>query len=181
MPELSYKTAKEAGKEAGIDSDLVDFGILSKWMDGAGLEEGAFRNIRLLAGGTQNVLVRFTRGARDYVLRRPPRHLRPKSNDSLRREGKVLSALAGSDVPHPGFIAGCFDDTVMSGAVFYLMEPVEASTPPPSFRRFTIPMQRSDTKWDSRRRLRSRALVVSTLWRSVSAISASPKVFSNAR
>ncbi len=59
------------------------------------------------------------------MLRRPPRHLRPKSNDALRREGRVLAALAGSDVPHPAFIAGCFDESVMGGAVFYLMEPVE--------------------------------------------------------
>ncbi|HXC49766.1 MAG TPA: phosphotransferase family protein [Candidatus Limnocylindrales bacterium] len=125
MRPSEYKTAKDAGKEAGIDGELVDFAVLSDWMDREGLPGGQITGIRLLAGGTQNVLVRFSRGGREYVLRRPPRHLRPKSNDSLRREGRVLAALAGSDVPHPGFIAGCFDEAVMGGAVFYLMEPVD--------------------------------------------------------
>jgi len=125
MSENEHKTAKDAGKEAGIDSSLVDFEVLGAWMDRQDLAPGAIGDIHLLTGGTQNVLVRFTRGGRDYVLRRPPPHLRPKSNDSLRREGRVLAALAGTDVPHPGFIAGCFDESVMNGAVFYLMEPVD--------------------------------------------------------
>jgi aminoglycoside phosphotransferase (APT) family kinase protein len=42
---------------------------------------------------------------------------------------RMLSALAGSDVPHPGFIAGCPDEAVMNGAVFYLMEPVDGFNP----------------------------------------------------
>jgi aminoglycoside phosphotransferase (APT) family kinase protein len=63
------------------------------------------------------------------VLRRGPRHLRPKTNDQLRNEARVLSALAESDVPHPGFIAGCMDESVMGGAVFYLMEPVDGFNP----------------------------------------------------
>lgn len=117
--------AAQAGIDAGIDTGLVDFDILERWMDSQGLPGGPFAGVRLLAGGTQNVLVRFERGGRDYVLRRPPRHLRPKSNDALRREGRVLAALAGTDVPHPAFLAGCFDETVMGGAVFYLMEPVD--------------------------------------------------------
>jgi len=125
MPPSEHQTAKDAGKEAGIDSDLVDFEVLDAWMDEQSLPGGPIRDVRLLTGGTQNVLVRFHRGGRDYVLRRPPRHLRPKSNDALRREGRVLAALAGTDVPHPGFIAGCFDENVMKGAVFYLMEPVD--------------------------------------------------------
>ncbi|MFN2426190.1 MAG: phosphotransferase family protein [Candidatus Binatia bacterium] len=125
MPPSQHQSANEAAKEAGIDRDLVDFEILDAWMDDHRLPRGPIRNVRLLAGGTQNVLVRLSRGGRDYVLRRPPRHLRPKSNDALRREGRVLAALAGSDVPHPGFIAGCFDESVMGGAVFYLMEPVD--------------------------------------------------------
>jgi len=124
-PSNNHSSAKEAGKEAGIDRELVDFEILDAWMNDQALPAGPIRNVRLLTGGTQNVLVRFDRGGRDYVLRRPPRHLRPKSNDALRREGRVLAALAGSDVPHPGFLAGCFDESVMGGAVFYLMEPVE--------------------------------------------------------
>ncbi len=113
----------------GIDRDLVDFDVLAAWMDERGLAGGAIEDVRQLAGGTQNILIRLTRGGRDYVLRRGPQHLRPATNEVLRREQRVLTALAGSAVPHPGFIAGCLDETVMNGAVFYLMEPVEGFNP----------------------------------------------------
>ncbi len=113
----------------GIDRDLVDFAILARWMDEQRLPGGVIADVRVLAGGTQNVLVRLARGGRDYVLRRGPQHLRPASNDVMRREQRVLTALAGTDVPHPRFIAGCTDDAVMGGAVFYLMEPVEGFNP----------------------------------------------------
>jgi len=112
-----------------VDPTVVDFTIVSAWMDREGLPVGPIEDPHLLAGGTQNVLVQFRRGGRDYVLRRGPQHLRPKSNDALRREARVLAALDGSDVPHPGFIAACLDDTVMLGAVFYLMEPVDGFNP----------------------------------------------------
>ena len=108
----------------GIDTALVDFDVLSAWMDRQGLGGDAFEHVEALAGGTQNTLIRFGRGGREYVLRRGPRHLRPISNDVMRREMRVLAALAGSDVPHPEFYAGCTDETVMNGAVFYLMESV---------------------------------------------------------
>ena len=44
------------------------------------------------------------------------------------REIAVLRTLAGSDVPHPGFIAGCADLSVL-GVVFYLMEEVDGFNP----------------------------------------------------
>jgi len=108
-----------------IPRALVDFDVLGGWMDGQGLPTGVFESVRMLAGGTQNILIRFERGGRRYVLRRGPPHLRPASNDVIRRESRVLAALAGTEVRHPGFIAGCQDETVMGGAVFFLMEPVE--------------------------------------------------------
>jgi len=110
-------------------AELVDFARLAEWMDEQGLPKGDFGTVTPIAGGTQNVLLRFARGGREYVLRRGPRHLRPVSNDVLRREGRLLAALAGSDVPHPRFIAGCFDAARMGGYVFYLMEPVPGFNP----------------------------------------------------
>jgi hypothetical protein len=50
----------------GIDRDLVDF----------------------------DVLVGLTRGGQRYMLRRGSRHLRPASNEVMRREMRVLSAIA---------------------------------------------------------------------------------------
>jgi len=97
-------------------------------MDEQGLGKGPISDARLLAGGTQNLLLRFERDGRAYVLRRPPVHLRKNSNETMRREARVLAALAESDVPHPRLIAGCGDETVI-GAAFYLMEPIEGFNP----------------------------------------------------
>ncbi|MFC9977648.1 phosphotransferase family protein [Spirillospora sp. NPDC127200] len=108
-----------------IDPELVDLAVLTAWMDGQGLPGGPLEDLAPLAGGTQNVLLRFRRGGRDYVLRRGPKHLRARTNDVLRREARVLAALDGTDVPAPRIIAACPDETVMHGAVFYLMTPVE--------------------------------------------------------
>jgi len=110
-------------------SALIDVDAVGRWMDREGLPGGAIEGAELLAGGTQNILVRFYRGGRRYVLRRGPRHPRPKSNEVLRREMKVLAALAPTDVPHPRFIAGCTDETVLHGTVFYLMDFVEGFNP----------------------------------------------------
>jgi aminoglycoside phosphotransferase (APT) family kinase protein len=111
-----------------VDPEHVDLARLRDWMDGQGLESGPIEDVTLLAGGTQNILLRFRRGQRRFVLRRPPPHLRKNSNETMRREARVLGALAGSDVPHPGLIAGC-PDTEVIGASFYLMEPVEGFNP----------------------------------------------------
>lgn len=105
-------------------SDPVDVDALRRWMDGEGLGSGPIRDIRLLKGGTQNVLVRFERGGEAYVLRRGPEHLRASSNDAMRREMRVLGALGSTDVPHPRLLGACPDEHVMHGAAFYLMEEI---------------------------------------------------------
>jgi aminoglycoside phosphotransferase (APT) family kinase protein len=97
-------------------------------MDGAGLPGGRILAVERLGGGTQNILVRFERGGRRYVLRRPPLHKRDNSDETMRREARVLAALAGSDVPHPQLVAACGDTEVL-GAAFYLMEPVDGANP----------------------------------------------------
>jgi aminoglycoside phosphotransferase (APT) family kinase protein len=94
-------------------------------MDGLGLGGGPITDARPISGGTQNVMLLFARGDRRFVLRRGPAHLRPTTNDALRRETRVLSALAGTGVPHPRIIAACDDEAVLGGSVFYLMEPVD--------------------------------------------------------
>lgn len=107
----------------------VDMDAVGHWMDEQGLPIGSIDGVEPLAGGTQNILLRFARGGRSYVLRRGPQHLRPRSNDTMRREMRVLAALAGSDVPHPELIAACADESVLGGAAFYLMEPVDGFNP----------------------------------------------------
>ena len=107
-----------------IAASLVDLERVTEWMDRTGLGEGPVVARELIAGGTQNFLVRIERAGREYVLRRPPEHKRANSDDTMRREARVLAALAGSDVPHPALVAAC-TDTAVIGAAFYLMEPVE--------------------------------------------------------
>ncbi len=106
----------------------VNLEALTAWMDDNGLEAGQLSNLQLLAGGTQNILLRFDRGNQAFVLRRPPPHLRKNSNDTMKREARVLEALSGSAVPHPQFIASCDDEEVI-GACFYLMAPVDGFNP----------------------------------------------------
>ena len=104
--------------------DLVDLDRLAAWMDGEGLEAGPITETEALVGGTQNVLLRFRRGDRLFVLRRAPRHPRMNGSETMRREARVLGALRGSDVPHPGLIAACGAEDVL-GSAFYLMEPID--------------------------------------------------------
>src|SRR4051812_26420441 len=108
-----------------IDPALVDFAVLARWMDGRGLPGGPIEDVRPLAGGRQNALAGFRRGGRGYVLRRGPAPLRARTNDVLRREARVLAALEGTDAPAPRLLAACADESVMGGAVFYMMTPVE--------------------------------------------------------
>ncbi len=104
--------------------DLVDLDRLVQWMDVQGIGSGPLENIEQLAGGTQNILLRFTRGARAFVLRRPPRHPKMNGSGTMRREARMLAALAGTDVPHPRLIAACDGEDVL-GVAFYLMEPID--------------------------------------------------------
>ena len=106
-----------------IDPAIVDLDRVAAWMDDRGLGPGPIEDVELIAGGTQNVLLRFRRGERTFVLRRPPPHKRANSDETMRREARVLGALFGSDVPHPALIAAEPDLDVI-GAAFYLMEPV---------------------------------------------------------
>ena len=105
-------------------ADVVDLDKLAAWMDGQRLESGPLRDPELITGGTQNILMRFSRGTRNFVFRRPPAHKRANSDETMRREARVLAALEGSDVPHPALIAACADEIYL-GAAFYLMEPID--------------------------------------------------------
>lgn len=104
-----------------LDPRIVEAGRLASWLDDQGIPGGALSDLRLLAGGTQNLLVQFRRGEAEYVLRRPSLNPRPEAETTIRREARVLGALGGTDVPHPNLIAFCEDAEVI-GSVFYVME-----------------------------------------------------------
>lgn len=107
-----------------MENDGISIAALTAWMDRERLGSGAISNVEALTGGTQNMLVRFWRDGRAYVLRRPPMHLRANSNETMKREARVLAALANTNVPHPRLVAASSDETVI-GACFYLMKEVQ--------------------------------------------------------
>ncbi|HLU73361.1 MAG TPA: phosphotransferase family protein [Nonomuraea sp.] len=110
---------------AHIDVSAVDLDELGAWMDEQGLPGGPITEAEPVAGGTQNVMVRFERGGVPYILRRPPRHARAKSNEVLRREARVLAALRDTPVAAPRLVAA----QTAREPVFYLMEPVDGFNP----------------------------------------------------
>jgi aminoglycoside phosphotransferase (APT) family kinase protein len=75
----------------------------------------------LIAGGLSNLTYLLDDGTRRWVLRRPPLgHVLATAHD-MNREYRVISALAGSEVPVPRAELLCTDADVL-GAPFYLMQ-----------------------------------------------------------
>ena len=98
---------------------------LAGWLRQAGVSDaGKLDQIELIAGGRSNLTYRLDLGTSRLVLRRPPLgHVLPTAHD-MAREYRVLSALAGTDIPVPRPVAICPDASVI-GAPFYLMEFVD--------------------------------------------------------
>jgi aminoglycoside phosphotransferase (APT) family kinase protein len=106
----------------------VDLDVLRNWLDEQGVGAGPLLDLDVLSGGTQNVLLAFTRAERRYVLRRPPLHKPPRADETMRREARVLGALAGTGVPHPELVAVCAD-TAPLGAAFHVCAHVIGFSP----------------------------------------------------
>ncbi len=105
--------------------DLIDVDALTAWLDDAVPELGTGDlQVDMVHGGTSNVVVSIARGGEEMILRRPPRVPPPNSERSILREARVLTALNGTDVPHPHCFASC-DDVNVIGAPFYVMERVD--------------------------------------------------------
>ncbi|MGE5408162.1 MAG: phosphotransferase family protein [Syntrophothermus sp.] len=78
-----------------------------------------------IAGGLSNLTFAVAdRTGRRWALRRPPLGKTLGSAHDMVREHRVLSALAGTDVPVPPLVGLCEDEGV-TGAPFYVMEFVE--------------------------------------------------------
>ncbi|MGW0776133.1 phosphotransferase family protein [Streptomyces sp. NPDC002835] len=82
---------------------------------------------RLIQGGRSNLTYAVTDGASRWVVRRPPLgHVLATAHD-MKREHRVISALAPTAVPVPQPVVFCEDESVL-GSPFYVMEFV-AGTP----------------------------------------------------
>ena len=120
----------ESSSPPGIPSPARLAAWLNDHVPGGPVE---LTDIQLIAGGRSNLTYRLTvsdngksEGTRTrlLVLRRPPLgHVLPTAHD-MSREYRVLSALAGTEVPVAPLVAACADDEVI-GAPFYVMEYVE--------------------------------------------------------
>ncbi len=117
-----------AGIEHNLD-ELAPIGPLTDWLDAHVPELGKGRLLTaLLSGGTSNVVLTIERGAGKMVLRRPPTIPPPGAEKGVLREARILTALNGSDVPHPHCYAAC-DDPAVIGAPFFVMEMVDGWAP----------------------------------------------------
>ena len=113
---------------------LAPIGPLTAWLDAhvPQLGDGPLKT-ELLSGGTSNVVLTLQRSGGDrggpsMVLRRPPAVPPPGAEKGVLREARVLTALKGSDVPHPACHGSCDDPSVI-GAPFYVMEKVNGWAP----------------------------------------------------
>jgi aminoglycoside phosphotransferase (APT) family kinase protein len=103
----------------------LDLAALTAWLDAehAELRAGPL-SADIIAGGKSNLTYRVTDGTTTWALRRPPlAHVLPTAHDMV-REYRVISALAGTEVPVARAVALCGDPDVL-GAPFYLMSFVD--------------------------------------------------------
>ncbi len=109
--------------------ELAPVGPLTNWLDAhvPELGKGPLETV-VLSGGTSNVVLTIARGEKPMVLRRPPAVPPPGAEKGVLREARILTALNGTDVPHPHCYGACDDPSVI-GAPFYVMEKVEGWAP----------------------------------------------------
>ncbi|SDK11333.1 Predicted kinase, aminoglycoside phosphotransferase (APT) family [Actinopolyspora mzabensis] len=100
----------------------LDLGALRSYLerDHPGLIDGELHG-ELIQGGRSNLTYAIGDGKNSWVLRRPPLgHVLATAHD-MSREYRVMSALAGTDVPVPGTYLLCEDEQVI-GAPFFIMD-----------------------------------------------------------
>jgi aminoglycoside phosphotransferase (APT) family kinase protein len=101
-----------------------DTARLLDWLRGRVEGIGTTLEVEQFNGGQSNPTFRLTSGERRYVLRRKPAGVLLPSAHAIEREYRVISALAGTDVPVARAHVLCEDSEVI-GSPFYLMDFVE--------------------------------------------------------
>ena len=111
------------------ESAALDVDRLSAWLDACELPGGgAPIAVRRVSGGSQNEIFEVRRGDVRMALRKPPAGAVPGRDEGIRREWRIISGLAGTDVPHARGIALC-DDASVLGRPFYLMDFIPGWSP----------------------------------------------------
>lgn len=109
-----------------MNEQAPDFGLvaLGRWMDSHELPGAGALSLTRLGGGTQNETYLVERDGWRCVARRPAPDASDDRIKAFRREARVLQALDGTDVPHPGVLGVC-DDREVSGTPVLVTELVD--------------------------------------------------------
>ncbi|MDM0073017.1 phosphotransferase [Variovorax sp. J2P1-59] len=114
---------KFVGTRAVSPQHLVDIDALTAWLE-TNLE--GFKGpltVEMFKGGQSNPTYKLITPSQSYVMRAKPgpvAKLLPSAH-AVEREFKVMSGLAGTDVPVPRMYCLCEDEAVI-GRAFYVME-----------------------------------------------------------
>lgn len=98
-----------------------DIGRLQAFMEEEVAGFSGTLKVREFRGGQSNPTYSLTAGGTHYVMRRKPPGVLVPSAHAVDREYKVITALAGTNVPVPRTYAMCTDESV-TGTWFYIMD-----------------------------------------------------------
>lgn len=120
-------TTNGAGMTSGDSTvrSAADPALVGAWL-AARLRDPRWSRCRIARVGTgrSNLTFRVDSEAGSVVLRRPPQGEVAVTAHDMEREQRVLTALAGTDVPVPAVLGGAGDDGPLD-APFYVMELVD--------------------------------------------------------
>ena len=120
-------SAKEKGPDGRAHPDGIDTDGVTAWFAEHVPASTAPLDFRLIAGGHSNLTFDVTDTAGGHwVLRRPPLGQVLASAHDMGREHRIISALAGTDVPVAATPGLCTDESV-NGSPFYVMDFVEGT------------------------------------------------------
>ncbi len=106
------------------EKQRFDAGALEAWLRENVAGFSGPLSVEQFRGGQSNPTFKLTTPGRSYVMRRKPAGKLLPSAHAVDREYRVISALAGSEVPVPKTYGLCQDDAVI-GSAFYVMDCVD--------------------------------------------------------
>jgi aminoglycoside phosphotransferase (APT) family kinase protein len=110
-----------------VTAPPFDVPTLGRWLAGLGLTAAAI-TVRRAGDGLSNLTYTVTDGHVTVVLRRPPPPPLPPGANDMRREVRVLTALAGTGIPVPQVLAVAGPGEVMDSGC-YVMEYLDGVVP----------------------------------------------------
>lgn len=121
---MSVDADANAGTSVVRDAYRFNEARLADWMALNIADYAGPLSVEQFKGGQSNPTYKLVTPDRAYVLRRKPPGELLKGAHAVEREAKVLTALAGSEVPVAQVYGLCADDSII-GSWFYVMAMVE--------------------------------------------------------